>query len=72
MPFGRQLLRAADVVDVVGIAAVDQDVAALEMRQQVGDGLVDHAAGTISQTARGFVELLDELRERRGADGAFS
>ena len=40
---GRQLLGAADVVDVVGVAAVDQDVAALEMGQQIGDGLVDHA-----------------------------
>ena len=26
------------------------------------------AAGTISQTARGFVELLHEVRERGGAD----
>ncbi len=39
---GRQFLGAADVVDVVGIAAVDQDVARLEMGQQIGDGLVDH------------------------------
>ena len=36
---GRQLLGAADVVDVIGIAAVDQDIAALEMGQQIGDGL---------------------------------
>src|SRR5262249_57199823 len=30
-PLGRELLCAADVVDVVGIAAIDEDVAALEM-----------------------------------------
>ena len=30
------------------------------------------AAGTISQTARGFVELLDEVGERRRTRRAFS
>ena len=38
----RQLLGSADVVDVVGIAAVDDDVAAFEMRREIGDRLVDH------------------------------
>ena len=41
-PFGCQFLGAPDVVDVVGIAAVDEDVARIEVRQQVGDGLVHH------------------------------
>src|SRR6185312_15110147 len=38
---GHELLGSPDIVDVIGIAAVDYDVAALEMGQQVGDGLVD-------------------------------
>ena len=28
------------------------------MRQQVSDDIIDHAGGTISQTARGFVSFL--------------
>ena len=66
---GRQLLRAADVVDVVGVAAVDQDVAGLEMRQQIGDGLVDHAGRHHQPDRARLRERLDELRQRGGADG---
>src|SRR5262249_59379489 len=40
---GRQLLGAADVVDVVWIAAVGQDVGLLEMWQPIGAGLADLA-----------------------------
>src|SRR5205807_1953025 len=35
-----ELLPAADIVDVVGIAAVDDDVSGRQMRQQVIDGRV--------------------------------
>ena len=52
--FGRQLLGAADVVDVIGIAAVDQDVARLEQGSSSAMVLSTTAAGTISQMARGF------------------
>jgi hypothetical protein len=38
----RERLRAPDVVDIVGVAVVDQDVARLQVRQQVVDGRVDH------------------------------
>src|SRR5260370_22595775 len=40
-PPRHQLLGAPDVIDVVGIAAVDQDVVGLQCSQNVGDGLVD-------------------------------
>ena len=40
---GFQFLRPANIVNVIRVAAIDQDVAAIEMRQQVGDHIVDHA-----------------------------
>ena len=49
---------AADIVDIVGIAAVDDRIASLERRQEIGDGLSTTAAGTMSQTARGFSSFL--------------
>jgi hypothetical protein len=36
-----ELFRAPDVIDVVGIAAVDEDVTRRKMRQQVGNRAVD-------------------------------
>src|SRR5262245_19993895 len=39
-PLRHQLVGAADVIYVVRVAAVDEDVAALEVRHEVGDGLV--------------------------------
>ncbi len=62
----RQLLGAPDVVDVVGVAAVDEDVARLEKcGSRSAMVLSTTAAGTISQTARGFCQLLDEVRRAR-------
>jgi hypothetical protein len=36
---GCKRFRATNVVDMVGIAAIDQDIARLQMQQEVGDGL---------------------------------
>ena len=50
--------RARDVVAVVGVAAVDDDVARLEQRGQAVDGrLGDPPAGTITHTARGLASF---------------
>ena len=65
-----QLLGAADVVVIVGVAAVDEDVAGCEQRPQLRNDAVDDAAGTMIHTARGGVRARNELRERVGADGA--
>ena len=49
-----QACRVAEVVGVVGVAAVDDRVAGLEHLGERGDrGLRDPPAGTITQTARG-------------------
>jgi 6-phosphogluconate dehydrogenase (decarboxylating) len=36
--------RLRPVVDVVGVAAVDQDVARFQMRQEIGNRLIDDSA----------------------------
>src|SRR5215831_15378540 len=41
--FGAQLLGPADVVDVIGVATIDEDVTAVEMGQKIGNGLVNRA-----------------------------
>ena len=56
---------AGDVVEVVRVAAVDEDVVRLEQRRELRRRVSSTtAAGTISQTARGLVELGDEVGER--------
>src|SRR5262245_44798965 len=70
-PLGHQLLGSADVVDVVGIAAVNENVTALKVWQQIGNGPVDHARWHHQPDGAGLRELLCELRQRRGTDGFF-
>src|SRR5581483_11019893 len=43
--FRRELLGAANIVDVIGIAAVDQNVAGIEVRQEIRDGLIHRRGG---------------------------
>src|SRR5690348_11825476 len=65
---GAKLLGAADVVDVVGIATIDQDIVRLQMRQQVGDCLVDDAGGHHQPNGTRLGEGLDEFGNRPRAD----
>ena len=65
---GRQLLGPADVVDVIGVAAVDQDVAALQMGQQIGDGFVHHADRHHQPDRARLRQAPRELRQRSAAD----
>src|SRR5262249_51191363 len=48
---GRKLLGAPDVIYVIGIAAVDENVIAFEIRQEIGDALV-HDRGRDHQPNR--------------------
>src|SRR6266536_2364321 len=63
-----QLLRAADIVDVVRIAAVDQDVTPLQRGEEIGDGLVHHRRGHHEPDRARLVELLHEIHERGRPD----
>ncbi len=67
----RERLRAADVVHVVRVAAVDQDVTALQVRQEIGDGLVDHRGRHHQPHRPRRLELVREILQRRRADGLF-
>ena len=69
---GRQFLGSADVIDVIGVAAIDQDIVAFEMGQQIGDGLVDHAGRDHQPDGAGPRQHLRELGRRGGADGSLS
>ena len=63
---------AVDVVAVVGVAAVDDDVAGLEvLRPARRSSSSTNAAGTMIQTARGFESLLHEVLDRRRAGRTF-
>ena len=61
----REFLRAADVVDVVGVAAVDDDVPLFEQGKKVGDRLVDDGRWDHQPDRTGFSELLHESRRER-------
>ncbi len=58
-----ELLSATNVVDVIRVAAVNEDVVGIEMRQEVGDILV-HGSCRYHQPYRsGFRELFCEIRQ---------
>jgi hypothetical protein len=66
---GRQLLGAADVIDVVRIAAVDQDVTVAEQRHEIGDDAIDDAGRRHEPDGSRRGQLADEVREGGGAAG---
>src|SRR5262245_23101046 len=63
-----ELLGATDVVDIIGIAAVDEDVARREVRYEVGDGRVHRRGRDHEPKGSWRLQLLHEVRDRRGAD----
>jgi hypothetical protein len=68
--FGAQLLGAADVIDVVGVAAVDDDVSGSQVRQQVLNGLVNNRRRHHQPHRARLLKVAHQFRERCGADGA--
>ena len=66
---GCQVLGPANIVDVIGIAAVNQNVATLEMRQKISNCVIYRADRHHQPDHPGLGEFLDEIHERRGADG---
>jgi len=63
-----KVLRAPDIVHVIGIAAVDDDVPGREVREHLIDGRV-HGRGGDHQPHRPWrLELLHEIDDRRRAD----
>jgi len=64
----RQLLRAPDVVDLIGIAVVDEDVARLQKFDQIGDAFIDHCGGNHQPQSPGLLQLLDQVGKRTCPD----
>ena len=55
---------AADIVDIVGIAAVDDRIPRLERRQKVGDGPVDNCGRNHEPHRAWLFQFLGQLRKR--------
>src|SRR6267142_4692100 len=71
-PLGLQFFGAANVVDVIGVAAVNQDVAGREFRNQFTDRCVDDGRGNHQPDGARLLQLLHEIINRAGAGGAFT
>lgn len=72
---GLELLASADRVRVVRVAAVDDNVALLEVRLELANKVVDSLAGLDEENdSAGLLELLAELLDRVSADdvGAYN
>ena len=69
--FRHEFMGAADIVDIVGIAAVDDRVASLERRQEIGDGLVDDRGGDHEPDRARLLQLLGEVGKRGAAERLF-
>jgi hypothetical protein len=67
-PPRRQLVGAPDVVDVIGIAAVDQDVVGLESRQQIRNRVVDRRGRDHEPNRPRLCQFLYQVGERARAD----
>src|SRR5262249_23345149 len=66
-----EFLGAANVVDIVGVSAIDEDVACLEVGRQVGDGFVDGRRGNHQPHCPRLFELFQEVRKRSCSHCAF-
>ena len=60
----REFLGAADIVDIVGVAAVDEDVSRLEIGHEVSDGFVHDCRRDHQPDCPRLVELLHEVLQR--------
>jgi hypothetical protein len=67
-PLRRELLGAAEVVDVVRVPAVNEDVAALEVGHEVCDGPVDHRRGDHHPDGARLPQPAGQLLQRGHAD----
>src|SRR5262249_3513421 len=64
----RDRLRPADVVNVIRVAAVDENVATLEVRREIGDRLVDDPCRDHQPYRPRLIELAHQVRSRGRPD----
>src|SRR5262249_49840671 len=61
---GREVFRAFDIVDVVGISTVDENVPWFEMGQEIGNGLVDNCRWNHQPECSRRLEFIHEISQR--------
>ena len=64
----RELLGAPNIVDVIGIAAIDQDVVRLETRQELVDSFAHHRRRDHQPDRPGLREFPYEIAQRGGGN----
>jgi hypothetical protein len=70
-PAGRKFFGTADVVDVIGIAAVDENVALFKIRQDLGDRLVHNGRRHHEPDRARRRQFVHEVLEAGRAPGVF-
>ena len=68
---GRKLFGATDVVDVVGVSAVDHDVARFQLAGKIVERRIDDRCGHHQPNRARLLQFLDEIVERSRARRAF-
>jgi hypothetical protein len=69
-PLRRELLRAPDVVPVVGVASVDENIAGLQGGYKARDCLIHGRCRNHQPDGPWFLQFGHEVRERERANGA--
>src|SRR5262249_141376 len=59
-----ELFGALDVVNVIRVSAIDENVACLQMGQQVSDSFVNDCGGNHQPQCPRFLELFQKIRKR--------
>ena len=65
-PLVLELLGAVNIIDIIGVAPVDQDVILLEQRPEFGQHLVDHAGRDHHPDGARLLELVNEVLQGSG------
>src|SRR5664280_320058 len=68
---GCECLCPADIVDVVGIATVDEDVTGFKIGDDSGDGLVNHGRRDHQPNGARLAKLARKIFQRRGTYSLF-
>jgi hypothetical protein len=63
----REFRRAPNVVDIIGITAIDKDVAGFQQVCQIGDGFIHDCCGNHQPDRSRLRELADEVSQRDGS-----
>jgi hypothetical protein len=69
--FESKFLGTPDVVDVVGVAAIDENIASLERGQDIRDGLVDDRRRHHQPYRSRLLEFFHQIRQRGSSHRIF-